>query len=216
MKLKAIFLILLCVFFAAGDLGAEEMKKKRRKKKKKRGKVVAFKAGQIDVQAGGGFAVNSDYSKSDYSIYGTTETKGGGFVFNGRAEYGVTDFLGIGLWYSMRKDKITITDVTAPTNIYGYEHKYLNICLRPAFHVPLGMAKLDPYVAVPFGSNKVKATPFNNEGGVNLVQDPLDSGFAWAIHGGANYYFTDNIGAFVEGGYGQWLPMVNFGITAKF
>lgn len=215
MKLKAIFLILLCAIFAAGDLGAEEMKKKRRKKKKKRGKVVAFKAGQMDVQAGGGFLVQRNYSKSDYSIYGSNETKGG-FPFSIRAEYGVTDFLGIGLWYGMYKDKITITDMTAPTNVYGYEHKYMHLCARPAFHVPLGMAKLDPYVAVPFGLNKVKASPFNNEGGVNLVQEPLKSGFAWAIHGGANYYFTDNIGAFVEGGYGQWLPLINFGITAKF
>jgi hypothetical protein len=36
--------------------------------------------------------VNTDCSKSDYSIYGTTETKGG-FPFSIRAEYGVTDFL---------------------------------------------------------------------------------------------------------------------------
>jgi hypothetical protein len=80
----------------------------------------------------------------------------------------------------MYKDKIAITDVTAPTNIYGYEHKYIAV-RASCFHVPLGMGELDPYVAVPFGLNKVKATPFYNEGGVNLVQEPLKSGFAWAI-----------------------------------
>ncbi len=214
MKLKSLLLLLLCAFFVAGDLGAEELKK-RRKKKKKRGKVVAFKAGQIGVGVGGGFAVKQNYSKTDYSIYGTNETKGG-FPFSIRAEYGATDFLGIGLWIGMYKDKVTITDITAPNNIYGYDHKFTQICLRPAFHVPLGMAKLDPYVAIPFGLNKVKATPFNNEGGFNYVQEPLKSGFAWAIHGGANLYFTDNIGAFVEGGYGQGLPMVSFGLAVKF
>ena len=214
MKLKSLLLLLLCAFFVAGDLGAEELKK-RRKKKKKKGKVVAFKAGQIGVGVGGGFAVKQNYSKTDYSIYGTNETKGG-FPFSIRAEYGATDFLGIGLWIGMYKDKVTITDITAPNNIYGYDHKFTQICLRPAFHVPLGMAKLDPYVAIPFGLNKVKATPFNNEGGFNYVQEPLKSGFAWAIHGGANLYFTDNIGAFVEGGYGQGLPMVSFGLAVKF
>lgn len=212
MKLKAILLLVLCAFFVAGDLNAEELKK-RRKKKKKRGKVVAFKAGQIGVGVGGGFLVKENYSKTDYSIYGETETKGG-FPFGFRFEYAATDFLGIGLYVGMYKDEITIKDVTAPDNIYGYEHKYMQICARPAFHVPLGMKKLDPYVGIPFGLNKVKATPTGS--GFNYVQEPLKSGFCWAIHAGANLYFTDNIGAFVEGGYGSGLPMVNFGVAAKF
>lgn len=212
MKLKAIFLLVLCAFFVAGDLNAEELKK-RRKKKKKRGKVVAFKAGQIGVGVGGGFLVKENYSKADYSIYGETESKGG-FPFGFRFEYAATDFLGIGVYVGMYKDKITITDVTAPDNIYGYEHKYLQICARPAFHIPLGMKKMDPYVGIPFGMNKVKATPTGT--GFNYVQEPLKSGFCWAIHAGANLYFSDNIGAFVEGGYGSGLPMVNFGVAAKF
>lgn len=213
MKLKAILLLVLCAFFVAGDLNAEELKKKRRKKKKKRGKVVAFKAGQIGLGVGGGFLVKENYSKSDYSIYGTTESKGG-FPFGFRFEYAATEFLGIGLYVGMYKDEITITDVTAPDNIYGYEHKYLQVCARPAFHVPLGMKKLDPYVAIPFGLNKVKAEPTGT--GFNYVQEPLKSGFCWAIHAGTNFYFTENIGAFVEGGYGQGLPMVNFGVAIKF
>lgn len=213
MKLKAILLLVLCALFAAGDLNAEEMKKKRRKKKKKRGKVVAFKAGQMDFGLGGGLLVTENYSKSDYSIYGTTETKGG-FPFGLRAEYAATDFLGIGMYFGMYKDEVTITDVTAPDNIYGYEHKYTQICLRPAFHVPLGLPKLDPYVAIPFGLNKVKAEPTGS--GFNYVQEPLKSGFAWAIHGGANLYFSNNIGAFVEGGYGMGLPKINFGVVIKF
>lgn len=214
MKLKAIFLLLLCAVFLAGDLGAEEMKK-RRKKKKKKGKVTAFTAGQIGIQVGGGFLVKENYSKTDYSIYGTTETKGG-FPFGLRAEYGATDFLGIGILFGMYKDEITITDVTNPANVYGYKHKYTNICLRPAFHVPLGMEKIDPYVAVPFGLNKVKAEINDDEPGANMVQEPMKSGFCWALHAGANLYFTDNIGAFVEGGYGSGLPMVNFGLAVKF
>lgn len=213
MKLKALFLLVFCAFFLAGDLGAEELKKKRRKKKKRRGKVVAFKGGQMGVQAGAGFLVKTNYSKSDYSIYGTNDIKGG-FPFSIRAEYGATDFLGIGLWFGMYKDAVTITDVTAPDNVYGFDHKYMQICLRPAFHVPLGMAKLDPYVAIPFGLNKVKATATGD--GFNYVQEPLKSGFAWGIHAGANYYFSEHVGIFVEGGYGQWLPMVNLGLAAKF
>lgn len=211
MRLKALFLLILCALVVAGDLHAEEAKKKRRKKKRKKGKELAFKQGQIGVQAGGGALVISNYSKADYSIYGTNEFKKG-FPINFRAEYGVADFVGIGLWYGMYKETVTITDVTVADNVYGYDHKFSQICLRPAFHVPLAMAKLDPYVAVPFGMLKVKATPF---GTYNYVQQPLEKGFAWGIHAGANFYFTPNIGAFVEGGYGQWLPLVNFGLAFK-
>jgi hypothetical protein len=213
MKLKAILLLVLCAFFVAGDLNAEELKKKRRKKKKRKGKIVAFKAGQMDVAVGGGFSVKENYSKTDYSIYGTNDIKGG-FPFGIRAEFGVNEFLGIGVAFGMYKDQVTITDVTVPENIYGYKHKYTTFSVRPAFHIPLGMPKLDPYAAVSLGGNIVKATPTGT--GYNYVQQPMKSGLAWAIHGGANYYFSSNIGAFVEAGYGQAIPMFGFGVVAKF
>lgn len=210
MNFRSIIMILMALIVAVGSADAETLKKRR--KKKKRGKEVAFKAGQIGASAGAGFVVKGNYSKSDYSIYGTNEFDKG-FPINIRAEYGVTDFLGIGVWYGMYKEKVTIQDVTVPTNSYGYDHKFTQLALRPAFHVPLGHPKLDPYVAIPFGMNMTKATPDGNEH--NHVQEPLKSGFGWAIHGGANYYFTSNIGAFVEGGYGSWFPMVNFGLSFK-
>lgn len=211
MRLKTIFLLLLCFCFAAGELNAEEAKK-RRKKRKKKGKVTAFKQGQVGGQVGGGVLVKTDYSKSDYSIYGENSFDKG-FPFFFRAEFGATEFLGIGVWYGMYKEDVTISDLTVPENVYGYKHKFSQVCLRPAFHVPLGMAKLDPYAGLLIGYNTVKATPF---GTYNYVQEPLKGGMAWGIHGGANFYFTENIGVFVEGGYGKWLPMVNFGLAVKF
>jgi opacity protein-like surface antigen len=213
MKLKAFLLILLCVVFAAPDLDAEAMKKKRRKKKRrKKGKVVAFKQGQIGIAAYGGFGVKTDYAKSDYSLYGTNEIKKG-FPLGFRAEYGVTDFLGIGLGFGMYKEELTITDVTNETNVFGFDHSFKMISIRPAFHIPLGMAKLDPYAAVSVGPVLVKAKATGDN---NFVQEPLKNGFLFGAHAGANYYFTENIGAFAEVGYGKWVPLVNFGLAVKF
>ncbi|GAB4130957.1 MAG: hypothetical protein Fur0041_00730 [Bacteroidia bacterium] len=210
-RLKSIFILLVAALFVAGDAQAETLKKRRKKKKK--GKVVAFKQGQIGGQVAAGFVVKSNYKKTDYSIYGEN-TYDKGFPWGFRFEYGVADFLGIGVMYGMYSEKVNINDVTVSVleNKYGYDQKMTLLCVRPAFHVPLGMAKLDPYVALPFGLNKVKVTPF---GDYNYVQEPLKSGFAWGIHAGANFYFSKNIGAFVEGGYGQWVPLINVGLAVK-
>lgn len=213
MRVRSILLLLFCALIFVPDLNAEEMKKKkRRKKKKKKKKELAFMQGQIGGQVAAGFLMKPNYNKADYAIYGTN-TIDAGFPFGFRAEYGVAPTFGIGFGFGLYKDKVTIGDVTVPDNIYGYEHKYTMFNLRPAFHVPLNMSKLDIYAALPIGFTAVKGTPFGTN---NFVQEPLKGGFAWAFMGGANFYFTKNIGAFVEGGYGQNLPLVNLGLSVKF
>lgn len=213
MKIKSFLLLLLCALIFVPDLNAEEMKKKkRRKKKKKKKKELAFMQGQIGGQVAAGFLMRPNYNKADYSIYGTN-TIDAGFPFGVRAEFGVAPVFGIGAGFGMYKDKVTIGDVTVPENVYGYEHKYTMLFLRPAFHAPLNSSKLDIYAALPVGFTAIKATPFGNN---NFVQQPLKGGFAWAFMAGTNFYFTKNIGVFAEGGYGQNLPIINAGLSVKF
>lgn len=210
MRIKSLLLIVLCLSIFASDVSAESAKKKRRRKKKK--KELAFMPGQVGGQVAAGFLMKPDYSKTDYSIYGTN-TIDPGFPFSIRAEYGVASVFSIGLGFGLYKDKLTIGDVTVPDNIYGFDHKYTMIFVRPAFHAPLGLEKLDVYAGLPLGFTSIKATPFGTN---NFVFEPLKGGFAWGVMAGANFYFTKNIGVFAEGGYGKNLPLINAGLAVKF
>ncbi|HLG04390.1 MAG TPA: hypothetical protein VI731_12400 [Bacteroidia bacterium] len=213
MRIKGILLILLCCFFTAGELSADVEKKKRRKKKKKKGQQeTAFHQGQIGFQAAGGFLLKTDYSSTDYPLFGTTEYDRG-FPIYFRGEYGITDFLSAGLYFGMFKEKVTITDVTNPSNINGFDHSFKSIGLRAAYHQNIGLALLDPYAGFAVGITTVKVTPFGTE---NLIT-PMEKGpLGFSIYAGANVCFTPNIGVFVEGGYSRWLPMISAGVQFKF
>jgi hypothetical protein len=211
MKLKAIIVLVLCCLFVVPDLSAEVTKKRRKKRKKKE---LAFKQGQIGIQPAAGFIVKTDYSKADYGLYGNLTYKKGFPVFF-RAEYGITDFLGAGLYFGAYKETVTITDVTNPANIHTFDHNYKSLGLRVTYHQKLAFAKLDPYAGFAVGTTllKVKYTSVLNEAYIT----PMDkAGLGYSFHAGANFYFTDNIGVFVEGGYAKWLPMINAGISVKF
>ena len=211
MKLKAIIALVLCCLFVVPDLSAEVTKKRRKKKKKKE---TAFKQGQIGGQVAAGFLLKTDYSKSDYGLYGDLAYKKS-FPVYARAEYGITDFLGAGLYFGAYKETVTITDVTNPANIHTFDHSYKSLGLRMTYHQKLALAKLDPYAGVAVGMTmmKVKYTTALNEAFI----PPMDkAGLGYMVYAGANFYFTENIGVFAEGGYGKWLPMVNAGISVKF
>ncbi len=211
MNLKAFFAAALCCLFFVSDVSAEPAKRRSRKRKKKE---VAFKQGQIGGQVAAGFLVKTDYSKSDYGLYGTLTYKKTFPVFF-HAEYGITDFLGAGLYYGMYKETVTITDVTNPNNIHVFDHSYNCLGLRVTYHQKLSYAKLDPYAGIGVGMTMMKVTHTTtlNE---DYISPMAKAGLGYSVHAGANFYFTKNIGVFVEGGYAKWLPMVTGGISVKF
>lgn len=211
MNWKSIIILFLCCLIFVPD-GHAEADKKRRKKKRK-GKEVAFKQGQIGFQVAGGTAFNANFSKSEYHYYGDLSYKKG-FPFGIRAEYGLSDFLGAGLYFGTMKEDVTITDVTNPLNIHHMNHKFTSLGLRFTYHQKLSSPKLDPYAGIAAGLTMVKVdyTSDLNE----LYIPPMDkAGLGFSIHAGCNFYFTKNIGAFIEGGYAIWLPMLNFGLSVK-
>ncbi len=210
MKFKAIIALVLCSLFFIPDMSAEVAKKR----KKRKGKEVAFKQGQVGGQVAAGFLLKTDYSKSDYGLYGTLAYKKSFPIFF-HAEYGITDFLGAGLYFGMFKETVTITDVTNPTNIHTFDHSYKSIGARVTYHQKLDFAKLDPYAGISVGTTMLKVTYASalNEAFI----PPMDkAGLGFSIHAGANFYFSKNIGVFVEGGYGKWLPMISTGLSVKF
>ena len=212
MKLKVFILLLLAVLFAIPDLSAEEAKKRRRKKKRRGKKVLAFEQGQTAIQPAAGFIVRTDYSESGYGEYGTSEIKTG-FPFSLRAEYNVLDFLSAGAFVGFYKETVTITDVTNPTNVFGFDHKAVTFGIRSAYHLSAG-SKLDPYGGFGLGMTKVKSTAF---GEYNFIK-PVDAGgFFYQFYAGANFYFIKNVGVFAEIGYSRpWYPMISTGVSLKF
>lgn len=213
MRFKAIFAAALCCLFFVGDITADntDIYKKRRKKKKKE---VAFKQGQIGAQIGAGFALKTNYSKSDYALYGTLEFKKS-FPIYFRAEYGITEFLGAGLYFGAFKETVTITDVTNPLNIHTLDHSYKSIGLRVTYHQKLELTKLDPYAGIAVGTTMMKVD-YTSALGEAFIPPMEKAGLGFSVHAGANFYFSKNIGAFVEGGYAIWHPMVSAGLSVKF
>ena len=175
---------------------------------------MAFKQGQVVGQVAAGFILKTDYSKSDYGIYGTLAYKKS-FPMYFHAEYGVTEFLGAGIYFGMFKESVTITDITNPNNIHVFDHSYKSLGLRLNYHQKLSLTKLDPYAGIDVGMTmmKVAYTTVLNE---SYIPPMAKAGLGFCVRAGANYYFTKNIGVFVEGGYAKWLPMLNVGLAVKF
>ena len=86
-----------------------------------------------------------------------------------------------------------------------YEFTYTIIALRSAYHFDFGIKNFDPYAGITLGYNIVKFSadfPSGYDLYAALVEDSAVSFFLWGFEVGATYYFTPNIGAYAELGYG--------------
>lgn len=209
MKTKLVALLVLALIASATDVNANPYKHK-----KKRFKQMAYKPGQIGAHVGSAFIFKTNYTEQEYSLYGTVETDKKGFIYAVSGEYAVTHFLAVGGYYfGGVSEKVTITDVTNPANVYGFNHKFMGFGLRPVFHAPIEHAKIDPYAGINVGMTKIKMTAFGEK---NYIDGLEGSKINFGIFAGANYFFTKNIGVFAEGGYAKWYPMVHAGVAVKF
>lgn len=209
MKNKLVALLVLAMFASITDASADPYKRR-----KKRFKQMAYKPGQVGVHLGSAFIFKTNYEEQEYSLFGSLETDRKGFIYAVSGEYAVTHFLAVGGYYfGGISEKVTITDVTNPSNVYGFDHKYMGFGLRPVFHVPLEHPKIDPYAGLNLGMTKIKSTAFGEK---NYIEGLEGSKMSFGIYAGANYFFTKNIGAFVEGGYSKLYPLLHAGVAVKF
>jgi hypothetical protein len=93
----------------------------------------------------------------------------------------------------------------------GFDFSYFIIGPRASFHYnPID--KLDTYGGLLLGLNIVGSS---NYGDADPFYKPNnESGFIPALYAGARYYFTDNIAAFAEIGYG--VSVIEVGLSFKF
>lgn len=127
-------------------------------------------------------------------------------LFDGKGSIGVGGYLG----YLHDKDSYTYS---------GYEvgWKYDDIILgaRGNLHYQF-IDRLDTYAGLMLGYEIVNAKAYGKEsGGGTITGTSADaSGFAFSIHVGTRYYFTENFAAGVEVGYG--VSYANVGVAYKF
>ena len=87
---------------------------------------------------------------------------------------------------------------------------YAILGARGAFHYQF-MPKLDTYAGIMLGY-RVASSSWSGSEVAGTAQSA--SQFDYSTYAGARYFFTENIGAFAEAGYG--VAYLNLGVTCKF
>ena len=91
-----------------------------------------------------------------------------------------------------------------------YRISYAILGARGSFHYQF-IPKLDTYAGIMLGYNVVSSSWSGSEiAGAATASNQ----FAYSTYAGARYFFTENIGAFAEAGYG--VAYLNLGVTCKF
>jgi hypothetical protein len=132
-------------------------------------------------------------------------------------EYGITDalikktgkgYVGVGGYfaYTANKSKYDISG-----HEYGWKWTYMIIAGRGAFHYQF-VDKLDTYAGVIAGFNIASSKYYGWDG---YTGDAASAGgFTYSTFVGARYYFTNNIAAFAEAGFG--FNLLEAGLAIKF
>ena len=172
----------------------------------------AFEQENNFIQAGYGLGLGYGRLLNAYDAYDGYKFSGFGPVF-ASYERGITDRIGVGvaLSYSSYGGKW----LDGSNYNYSYRWTTLSIMARGAYHFEMRNDKFDPYLGVGIGFLKygykwTSSDPSFNEANYNVS---LGTPLGYQIFAGARYMFSDNVGGYVEVGYG--LSVANFGLTFK-
>ena len=189
------FLYVLAMVAIAGSARAQDV-------------TPTFSEGNLVFNAGIGFGT-SLYSGSFYKSTMPPISISG--------EYGVADdflteglTLGVGGYFGIAGSKYETTySGLYGREYYGWKYTYTVIGVRGTLHYPL-VEKLDTYAGLMLGYNIVSMKEF---GDVPYGFSGSSSHAAFSAYIGGRYYFTDNLGAMLELGYG--VSYLNIGLAFK-
>lgn len=197
---------------------------------------TAFNLGKIILNVGYGFP-NLDKAAFDnnFQWYRNDTYKSMGYgPFHFRAEYGVSDKIGIGVSFNYDtyggtwSEDYIINNGFGSTQYYTYHFKKtmtaLTGLIRFNYHV-FTTKKLDPYFALGVGFKNIKKTAtsddpdskraeyilkgYNDSGANNLPADAACEAVA-----GMRYYFTPHIGIYSEMGIAK--SLIQLGVSIGF
>ncbi len=155
-----------------------------------------FEEGQSDLNLGVGFVT---------------------FGFNGDGalpislsyEYGINDNISVGGFGGY----VSSTEDFAGFGVdYSWKYTYLIVGVRGSYHKEL-VDGFDTYAGILLGYNIASVT-YEGDDSFKPAIEPSVGGVAYGIYAGGRYHFTDNVGAFLELGYG--ISAVNLGLALKF
>jgi len=185
----------------------------------------AFEEGKSYISIGYGYQVAGVRNFFDfYADYADFSISGFGPIV-GKYEYGISDNVGIGVCLGYSGADISWrnqTEVYNPqteqnetrTYNYGYKNSKITGVARINWHFG-DNEKIDPYLGLGLGFKSNTFTlstndPDFNEGELNFKGIPV----AMSASFGCRFYFTENIGAFVELGMGH--GFAQGGLQMKF
>ncbi|GMO58577.1 MAG: hypothetical protein Ta2A_04200 [Treponemataceae bacterium] len=111
--------------------------------------------------------------------------------------------------YSQTKWKNAVTLGTGKS--YDYTFHDIGFGVRGMYHFVNFVKNWDVYAGPTLGYVIQKF----DDGGSNII-DQAVSYFAWTVSIGAHYYFSKNVGAYVELGYGSLPQNASIGLALKF
>jgi hypothetical protein len=198
----------------------------------------AWAQGTMAINVGVGFIGNGLGN-----VEGAGYTQSVSPAFELSFERGLNDHFGIGVGISYQSATATDTYTTQDFNYVTYQienysttDKYtlslLSFNVRGAYHFSAG-AKFDPYIALALGYCTASATESETSTDPNAVSTSSGggsiTGLEYGVIGGARYFFTDHIGAWLElqylaasfsvDGYSTTINasnVLNLGISFKF
>lgn len=181
-------------------------------------KASAFGQGKSIISVGYGFPNIGKAIFNVYDIYTDFKVTGIGPI-HVKYEYGVSDKIGMGVSVNIVSSKVSWNEAAYGYNdTKTYEHRIksnsYNILARMNLHFAT-QAKLDPYWGFGLGYSGRKWT-YSSDDPNDLqsiaLKNLIPLGFETTV--GCRFYFTDNIGAYVEAGLSK--SIVQGGLVAKF
>lgn len=157
-------------------------------------KAQLHQQGDINVNVGLGLL-------SFYNYAGTLDLP----PIGGSVEYGVTDEISVGAYLAFSRSSWSYPYIGGEAR---WSYTYLIVGPRGSYHFDVPeLEKLDLYAGAFLGAT-ISTVTWKGTG----TQPDADSygGLTYALFGGARYFFSENLGAFGEVGYG--LTLLNVGV----
>lgn len=180
-------------------------------------KASAFGQGKSIISVGYGFPNIGKAIFNVYDIYTDFKVTGIG-PMHLKYEYGVSDKIGMGLSVNLVTSKVSWMEPGYYNDSISYEHRIkstaYSILARMNIHFAT-QAKIDPYWGFGLGYSGRKwtySTDDPNDLNAVSLKNLIPLGFESTI--GCRFYFTDNIGAYLEAGFSK--SIVQGGLVAKF